>query len=120
MQPLLTLLMMPSKEGSIDYSFLIMMGGIFVIMYFFMIRPQSKKMREQRDYLSAIQKGDKVITTGGIHGKILNIDDKTVLLEIDTNVKMKIERNGISVEMTKAMHDATTKESTKEVAKKDA
>jgi preprotein translocase subunit YajC len=98
--------MMPSADGKMDYSFLIMMGGVFVIMYFFMIRPQSKKMREQRDYISSMQKGDKVVTTGGIHGKINQIDDKTVLIEIDTNVKMKIEKNGISVEMTKALTEA--------------
>ncbi len=68
---------------------------IIVVFYFFMIRPQMKKQKDLRNYRDALKKGDKIITTGGIYGKVLGISDNTILVEVDDNVKMKIDKNAI-------------------------
>ncbi len=75
---------------------LIMFGAIFAIFYFMIIRPQQKRAKEREALLSAIQKGDKVITSGGVHGVIAGLEDKTVLLDLGNNVKIKIERSAIT------------------------
>lgn len=82
---------------------LMLIGGIFLIMYFFMIRPQTQRAKKQRQFIDELQKGDKVITMGGIHGKIAKADEHTVLLEIDNGTKVKIEKTSISLEMSQAL-----------------
>jgi len=77
-------------------STLIMFGAIFLIFYFMIIRPQRKRAKEREKLLSNIEKGDKVITSGGLHGIIAGLDEKTVLLAISENVKVKVERSAIS------------------------
>jgi len=74
---------------------LIFMGIIFFIFYFMMIRPQQKRQKERQRLLNEMQKGDKVITAGGIHGKIVALEDKTVLIEIADNIKIKMEKASI-------------------------
>lgn len=69
---------------------------IFIVFYFLMIRPQKTKEKEHAKMLDSLNKNDEVVTTGGIHGTIVNIKDKTVILRIDENVKMEIEKNCIS------------------------
>ena len=69
---------------------------IFVIFYFLLIRPQKKQEKEHQNLLKAIDKNDQVVTSGGIHGTIVNVKDKTVILRIDDNVKIEIEKNCIS------------------------
>lgn len=83
--------------GSGNWSFLIMMGLIFVVMYFFMIRPQQKKQKELVKFRQSLQKGDKVISAGGIYGRIAEVNDKDsfVFLEIDSNVKVKVDKSSI-------------------------
>ena len=83
---------------------IVFIGAIFIVMYFFMIRPQTKKAKEQKSFLEVLKKGDLVVTIGGIHGKINKVNDTNVLLEIDTNAIIKIEKSGISVELSKAMN----------------
>lgn len=78
--------------GGGDYSFLI---AIFAIMYFFMIRPQNKKQKEIANFRKNLEVGQEVITAGGIYGKIKEIEDNTVVLEIASGVKIKIDRNSI-------------------------
>ena len=77
-------------------STLIMFGAIFAIFYFMIIRPQQKRAKEREKLLSAIEKGDKVITSGGMHGTIAGIEDKIVLLDVGNNVKMKFDRSAIA------------------------
>ena len=74
---------------------LIMMVAIFAIMYFFMIRPQNKKQKEIANFRKNLEVGQEVITAGGIYGKIKEIEDNTVVLEIASGVKIKIDRNSI-------------------------
>jgi preprotein translocase subunit YajC len=89
--------MAPQGGGSANLiSTLIMFGAIFLIFYFMIIRPQQKRAKERDKMLSAMQKGDKVITSGGLHGTIAGLEDKTVLLQVGDNVKMKFERSAIA------------------------
>ena len=69
---------------------------IFVIFYFLLIRPQKAKEKEHRKMLSSLNKNDEVVTSSGIHGTIVNVKDKTVILRIDDNVKMEIEKNAVA------------------------
>ena len=68
---------------------------IIVVFYFFMIRPQMKRQKELKNFRSSLQKGDKVVTTGGIYGRIVEIQDNAIMIEIDTNVKIKVDKVAI-------------------------
>ena len=83
---------------------LLFMGGMLLVMWLFFIRPQAKQAKLAKEFQASIEKGTKVVTSGGIHGKIVKADDTTVMLEIDSNVKMRIEKSGISMELTKAAY----------------
>ncbi len=74
---------------------------IIVIMYFLMIRPQSKKQKEKQRMLEAMKKGDNVVTLGGIHGKVVGFtdDNKTVIVKVDDNVKLKIDKSAVNAVM---------------------
>ena len=78
-------------------SSLIMFGMIFAVMYFFMIRPQIKKQKKEREYRSALKKGDKVVTIGGIHGKINDIKEDTFIVEVMGGNTLKIEKTAVSM-----------------------
>ncbi|MDP2906097.1 MAG: preprotein translocase subunit YajC [Candidatus Omnitrophota bacterium] len=69
---------------------------IFVIFYFLLIRPQKNKEKEHQKMLTGLNKNDDVVTTGGIHGTIVNVKDKTVILRVDENVKLEIEKNCVA------------------------
>jgi preprotein translocase subunit YajC len=90
--------MAPSGNGGGGsfISTIIMFGAIFLIFYFMIIRPQQKRAKDREKMLSNIQKGDKVVTSGGLHGVIAGLDEKTVLLQVGDNVKLKFERSAIS------------------------
>ena len=68
---------------------------VFVVFYFFMIRPQMKKQKELTNYRNAITKGDKVITTGGIYGKVVDVTDNVVTVEIANDVRIRVDKNAI-------------------------
>ncbi len=70
---------------------------IFVIFYFLLIRPQKTKEKEHQKMLGNLNKNDEVITTGGIHGTIVNVKEKTVTLRVDENVKIEVDKNCIAV-----------------------
>ncbi len=73
---------------------------IIVVFYFFMIRPQMKRQKELRKYREALKKGDKVITTGGIYGKVAEVKDQFVTVEIADGVKVKMDKSAIVMDMT--------------------
>ena len=93
----------PKGNGFIGQFVLI--GGIILIFYFFMIRPQQKKQKDQKKFLEQVKKGDQVITIGGIHGKITSIEGETVVLDIDRGTKITIEKSSISLESSKKLAD---------------
>lgn len=91
-------LMQPQQgdSGSGITSTLVMFALIFLIFYFMIIRPQQKRQKERQKMLDAVKKGDKIITGGGVHGTIVGIEEKTVLVQIADNVKVKVERSSIT------------------------
>ena len=97
---LITLLQAPSGGGSMQLVFLV---AVIVVFYFFMIRPQVKKQKAEKDFRNTLEKGAKVVTIGGIHGRILEVTERTFMIEIDTNVKVRVEKSAISSEATKAL-----------------
>ena len=104
---LLVILMADPSGGGMGWQSLIFIGAIFSVMYFFMIRPQAKKAKDQKTFIENLQKGDKIVTVAGIHGRITRINENgTVEVEIDTNTKVVMERSGISMEYTKMLQQA--------------
>jgi len=83
-------------------NFMLMMALVFVVMYFFMIRPQQKRQKELSNFRKNLQKGDKVVTSGGIYGTIVEIKDTYILVEVDQNVKMRFDKSCILKDMTDA------------------
>ncbi|MDQ3536750.1 MAG: preprotein translocase subunit YajC [Bacteroidota bacterium] len=79
----------------------LLFGGIAIVFYFFMIRPQQKKAKDQKSFLESIKKGDQVVTIGGLHGRVFSIEDDTLILEIDRGTKIKFEKTAISQEASK-------------------
>lgn len=82
--------------GSGMFSTILMFGLIIVIFYFMILRPQQKKQKERQQLLESVQKGDKVVTIGGAHGTVVGMEEKTVLVQIADNVKVKFEKTAIS------------------------
>ena len=73
----------------------IMLALIFVVMWFFMIRPQRKQQKELQNFRDSLKKGDKVVTVGGIFGTVAEIKENTVLIEVDSNVKIRVSKNAL-------------------------
>ena len=94
------LLQSPQGGGMMQVVFLV---AIIVVFYFFMIRPQMRKQKAEQSFRTTLEKGAKIVTIGGIHGRIVEVTDKTLLVEVDTNVRMRIEKSAISAEATKAL-----------------
>lgn len=90
---------------------MLMMGALFVVFYFFMIRPQQKKAKDARKFRESIQKGTKVVTIGGLHGRVVEVSDKTVLLEVDTNVKLRFEKSALAMDNTMQLTEEVAKAS---------
>ena len=81
---------------------LVMLGGIILVFWFFMIRPQAKKAKEQKKFIDDIQKGDKVVTIAGIHGTVNKVnEDNTIQLEVSPGSYLKLEKSSISLEWSK-------------------
>ena len=78
------------------YGNLVMLGAVFIVFYFFMIRPQQKKQKELKAFRENLQKGSEVVTSGGIFGKVFEINDDNITLEIDRGVKIKVLKSSIS------------------------
>ena len=76
---------------------------MFVVIYFFMIRPQQKRAKQEKEFESALKVGDKIITKSGIHGKISELAETTVIIETMSG-KLKLERNALSMEMSASMN----------------
>ncbi|WP_040300454.1 preprotein translocase subunit YajC [Arcticibacter svalbardensis] len=77
---------------------------IIVVFYFFMIRPQMKKAKDQKKFIEELKKGDKVITSAGIHGKIVEMNDTSFLIEVESGTKIRFDKSAISLDASKAMN----------------
>ena len=83
---------------------------IFVVAYFFMIRPQIKRQKDEKKFAEAIKKGDKVVTKSGLHGKIVDLNDKDFTCIIETMAgRLKFDRSAISMEMSKKLNESKEK-----------
>jgi preprotein translocase subunit YajC len=96
-----TILAQAAASGG--YGMLIPMVLIIVVFYFFMIRPQVKKQKDQKKYVDELKKGDKVVTTAGIHGRIIDLNDTTFLVEVE-NGKIRFDKSAISLDASKALN----------------
>jgi preprotein translocase subunit YajC len=81
---------------------LLMLALIFVVMWLFMIRPQQKRQKELNNFRDNLKKGDKVVTVGGIYGTILEVNDNKVMLEIDKDVKIKVDKASLVKDFSEA------------------
>ena len=97
------ILMAPTGDGGGIASFIPLIL-IMVVFYFFMIRPQMKKAKEAKKFRQEISKGDNIVTVGGVHGKITDLRDTTVIIETESKTKLKIERSAISLEMSSKLN----------------
>lgn len=99
------LLMMPQNSGQEGggYSSLLFLGGVIVVFYFFMIRPQVKKQKQLRQFREGLKAGDKVVTIGGIYGKIKEIQDTAIVIEISEGVKIKVDKAAVNQDASGVM-----------------
>jgi preprotein translocase subunit YajC len=116
MQVNLETVFLQAAPGGAGMSIFLMLG-MFVVMYFFMIRPQSKRAKEQKKFSESIVSGDQIITTAGIHGRIVRVnDDSTLKIEVSNNTFLTIDRSAVSMEMTAAFRKKNEAAVTKDVA----
>ena len=87
----------PQQGGG---SMFIMLALIFVVMYIFMIRPQKKQQKEMENFRNSLKNGDKVVTIGGIYGTIAEVKDTYVLIEVDKDVKIRVNKQAIQKDYT--------------------
>ena len=92
---MLIFLMPAQQEGASPIPSFVFLLLIIVVFYFFMIRPQMKKQKDLKTYRENLSKGDKIVTNGGIYGKVMDIKDQTVTMEIADNVRIKIDKNAV-------------------------
>ena len=89
----------PAAQGG-GMSMWIMLALIFVVMWFFMIRPQRKQQKELENFRNSLKKGDKVVTIGGIYGTVVEIKEESVLIEVDSNVKIRVSKQALVKDFT--------------------
>lgn len=105
MNQLLILMSAPAQGGQSGIMSFLPLIAIVVVFYFFMIRPQMKKAKEQKKYIEALKKGDKILTIGGIYGKIVEVrEDATIIMEVEDGTKMKISKNAVSNDATATLN----------------
>jgi preprotein translocase subunit YajC len=94
-------ILLQAQKG-MDWGSFIFFPLIIIVFYFFMIRPQQKKTKEQKVFRESIKKGDNIVTVGGLHGKIVSLEnDDTFVLEVDKGIRLKFEKSAISLEASK-------------------
>ena len=96
----MSLLLLQAAAGGFDIKSLMPVALMFIVLYLFMIRPQVKKQKNEKKFQEGIGKGSKVITTSGIHGKVVDIQDDTVVIETGAG-KIKFEKSSLSMELSK-------------------
>ena len=95
------ILLQASGNGGFGSGSFIIFGAIAIVFYFFMIRPQQKKQKEQKAFLEAIKKGDQVVTIGGIHGKVSQVEGDTIVVDVDRGTKLTLEKTAVSLDASK-------------------
>ena len=105
----LTILLQAAPGGGSNMSMLLLMGGMILIFWLFMIRPQAKKAKLAKQFQQNLQKGDKIVTIAGIHGVVNRVnEDSTIQMETSPGSYIKIEKSAISLEWTQNVNKAAT------------
>ena len=107
--PMARLMAPPSGEGGNPIMSFLPLIAIVAIFYFLILRPQRKKQKDTQNMLSALKKGDRVVTVGGIHGVIQSVRDTTIILKVDDNVKLEFNRGAISGVVSQAREEREEK-----------
>ena len=100
----------PAAQQADPMTSLIFFGGMILIFYFILIRPQSKRAKEHRELVSSLSKGDEVVTNGGMLGKITEVGDQFITLEVADNVQVKIQRQAVATVLPKGSLKAAQKD----------
>lgn len=103
-----TVLLQATAEGTNLYANFLFFGLIILVFYFFMLRPQQKKAKDQKKFREELKRGMNVVTIGGLHGRLLSIDDDTVWVEVDKGLKLKFDKSAIAVEATARLNPVST------------
>ncbi len=111
-----------APQGSDPFSFFILIGGMFLFMYLFIIRPQRKRQKEHVNLISSLSKGDEVVMTSGMLGKVTKVDENYVVLETGNNISLKFQKVAVHAVLPKgtiksidnAKDTSTAKESSKD------
>ncbi len=98
-----SILLQAQPAGSGMSMQLLFMGAIIAVFYFFMIRPQQKKAKDQKKFVEEIKKGDYIVTIGGMHGRIAEIEDDTFIIEVERGGRIKFAKSSVSMDSTKAL-----------------
>ena len=85
-----------AQGGQQGYEGIIMLVAMFAIFYFLLIRPQQKRAKQHKELVSNLKAGDQIVTAGGIYGKVVSVEETTVIIEVATGVKMKMSRTSIT------------------------
>jgi preprotein translocase subunit YajC len=94
-------ILLQAQPGNSSYSF-ILIGAMVLVFYFFMIRPQQKKAKDQKKFTEEIKRGDYVVTIGGAHGHVAEMEGDTFILEVEKGARIRFNKSAISMEATKA------------------
>lgn len=111
MNPLSILLQAAPAAGGSPFPTMFLFGAILVVFWLFMIRPQQKKAKDARKFRDNLQKGSKVVTIGGLHGKVVEVNDKTILIEAADGVKLRFEKSAIAMDSTMQLNEEMAKTS---------
>ena len=95
-------LLLQAQGGASSIQFYILMAAMAAVFYFFMIRPQQKKAKDQKKFIEEIKKGDYVVTIGGAHGRIAEVEEDTFIVEMERGARIKFSKSAISLDSTKA------------------
>ena len=95
MNMLFTLPLQAAPQQGSALPTILMFGAIILVMWLFMIRPQRKQQKEMQEFRNSLKKGDKVVTVGGIYGEIVEVNEKTVLIRVDGDVKLRVDKQGL-------------------------
>jgi preprotein translocase subunit YajC len=96
-------ILLQASAANSNISTLVFIGAMVLVFYFFMVRPQQKKIRDQKKFRESLAKGAQVVTIGGLHGKVIAVEDTTVVLEVDRGMRLTFEKTAIASEKAGAV-----------------
>jgi preprotein translocase subunit YajC len=115
---MLAILLQATPQGNNWFQF-IPLVGILIVFYFLIYRPQQKRQKEQQEFKNSLKVGDKVVTIGGLHGKVVELREDIVIIDADRGTRLTFERTAISAESTRKIAQTETKKTEYEAKKSD-